>query len=91
MLVHGRVTETNILALLQYKGIWPNLLKCAPSMGTSFAVCVLFPKTRPSHVLETACSSISPPPRRRYEASKDLLDQYFEDKVDVDDEILEEE
>jgi hypothetical protein len=31
------------------------------------------------------------PPRRRYEASKDLLDQYFEDKVDVDDEILEEE
>lgn len=29
-------------------------------------------------------------PGRRYEASKDLLDQYFEDKVDVDDEILEE-
>jgi hypothetical protein len=21
-----------------YKGIWPNLLKCAPAMGTSFAV-----------------------------------------------------
>lgn len=31
------------------------------------------------------------PPRRSYEASKDLLDQYLEDKVDVDDEILEEE